>query len=304
MPTQKQRDANRSNAQHSTGAKTPAGHAASSHNSLTHGLLASDLTILADPGSRDAAAALLQDFNDFYLPRSPIERALIRQMAILQYRLEAAPALETGIFTHSANTRFKASLKESGTFEPEQQRSWRNQIRGLVFADDCEGPNAIPKLIRYETALSNRFLKCVDRFLRSRQSGADQPGEPARRRRKPLLLQRFQRNRRGSYPLSTRITKRTQFRPNSRRINACRGVSRASSGPRSHPATPAPARTAVNAPAGPGKQPSSAAKAPRNVRTPQPHRRRSQRSTSLIVSYLGARPARLPPVSLASAFAP
>jgi hypothetical protein len=177
MPTQKQTDANRSNAQHSTGAKTPAGQAASSHNSLTHGLLASDLTILADPDSRDAAAALLQDFNDFYLPRSPIERALIRQMAILQYRLEAAPALETGIFTRSATTRYKGSLKESGTFEPEQQRSWRNQIRGLVFADDCEGPNAIPKLIRYETALSNRFLKCVDRFLRSRQSGPDQPGE-------------------------------------------------------------------------------------------------------------------------------
>ena len=99
-------------------------------------------------------------------------------MAILQHRLEAAPALESGILTEGAFSQFKDALADAGTFQdPEKQRSWRNRVLGHTFANDCEGPNAIPKLVRYETALSNRFLKCVDRFLRSRQSCLDQPSE-------------------------------------------------------------------------------------------------------------------------------
>ena len=84
--------------------------------------------------------------------------------------------IETGIFTHGVYTRSKPTARKPKR-STTPNSSWRNQMRGRVFAIACEGPNAIPKLIRYETALSNRFLKCVDRFLRFLQSGADQPGE-------------------------------------------------------------------------------------------------------------------------------
>ena len=99
MSTLKQTEANRRNAQHSTGPRTEAGRAASARNAATHGLLASDLTVLFEPASREAAAALLQQYNDYYRPTSPIQRALLRQIVILQHRLETAPALESGIYT-------------------------------------------------------------------------------------------------------------------------------------------------------------------------------------------------------------
>jgi len=174
MSTLKQIEANRRNSQHSTGARTSAGRAASARNAQTHGLLASDLTVLADPANRDAAAALLQEYYDYYRPTSPIQRALLRQIAILQHRLESAPALETGIFTEAAYDRYEKFMEEGKAFDdPELSRSWRNQVLGVVFADDCAAANAIPKLGRYETALSNRLMKCLDRFLRYRHSGAD-----------------------------------------------------------------------------------------------------------------------------------
>ena len=83
MPTQKQIDANRANAQKSTGPKTEEGKAKSCLNRLSHGL-ASSATIV--PGEDpEEFKALLTDLMNEYEPATPTEQILVEKMTINQW---------------------------------------------------------------------------------------------------------------------------------------------------------------------------------------------------------------------------
>jgi hypothetical protein len=92
MTTQKQRLANKRNAQQSTGPKTDEGKQRSSQNALKHGTYALESVIPGeDPADFDH---LCTEFGERYLPDGPYERSLVRQMADAEWRMRRIMRLE------------------------------------------------------------------------------------------------------------------------------------------------------------------------------------------------------------------
>jgi hypothetical protein len=93
--------ANRANAQHSTGPRTPAGKARAAQNSLRHGLTALSPVLPAE--DRTAYDRHLQDFADQYQPANPTEQQLTRDLADTAWRINRIPALEADLLARAAN---------------------------------------------------------------------------------------------------------------------------------------------------------------------------------------------------------
>jgi len=85
MTTARQAEANRKNAQHSTGPKTPQGRAAVRLNGLKHGLCAETIVV---PGEDPAEfEALLDAYRAERQPACPTDEFLVRQLAMADWRL-------------------------------------------------------------------------------------------------------------------------------------------------------------------------------------------------------------------------
>jgi hypothetical protein len=85
MATERQRRANRANAQRSTGPRTPAGRAVSSRNATRHGVL-SAAVVVADGESPDEFNALREGLQQEFAPEGVVEATLVDQLAILIWR--------------------------------------------------------------------------------------------------------------------------------------------------------------------------------------------------------------------------
>jgi hypothetical protein len=92
---------NRTNAQHSTGPRTPAGKHRSSLNALRHGLTAQTAVL----PSEDLAAYQrhIQQFHDEYQPATPTETQLVHELANTAWRLNRIPLLEADLLARAAN---------------------------------------------------------------------------------------------------------------------------------------------------------------------------------------------------------
>jgi hypothetical protein len=100
MATASQAAANLDNAQHSTGPRTEAGKAASSHNSLKHGLTAQTVLL---PGEDPAAyAAFREGLLHDLAPVNHIELSLATELVDIQWRLNRVPILEARILSADA----------------------------------------------------------------------------------------------------------------------------------------------------------------------------------------------------------
>jgi hypothetical protein len=96
MTSFRQIEANRRNAQHSTGPKTEAGKKRSRRNALRHGL------------SAETVIGMLEDAEDYkafeasvaagFQASTAVERELVLRLASLLWRLRRATAIETGLF--------------------------------------------------------------------------------------------------------------------------------------------------------------------------------------------------------------
>ena len=86
MATDKQRAANRQNAQKSTGPKTTAGKARSARNAIQHGCYCREVVLpWEDP---EVYQELEQAFWDTYNPTDAVEAALVRQMTAAEWKLQ------------------------------------------------------------------------------------------------------------------------------------------------------------------------------------------------------------------------
>src|ERR1700683_3849178 len=98
MATDKQTEANRHNAQKSTGPKTPEGRDAVRLNGLKHGLTAQTLIL---PGESEAD---FQDLFDSYEaehePATPTENALVTQLAMATWRMRRLYHVEAGFYAY------------------------------------------------------------------------------------------------------------------------------------------------------------------------------------------------------------
>jgi hypothetical protein len=99
MPTQKQKDANRRNAQLSTGPRSADGKAAAARNALKTGLFAKGNII----GSESVTQLQLLEaqFTAEYLPATPTERALVDALIHNEWLLRRYRWLETEIWANA-----------------------------------------------------------------------------------------------------------------------------------------------------------------------------------------------------------
>ena len=96
MSSQKQIDANRDNAQLSTGPKTPEGKAKSSLNAVKTGL--TGRTVLLPSDDAVLYEAHVAEFTTRLAPVGEDEQNLVQALADTEWRLLRIPALEMGIY--------------------------------------------------------------------------------------------------------------------------------------------------------------------------------------------------------------
>jgi hypothetical protein len=175
MATEAQLNANRQNAKKSTGPRTPKGKAASSRNSLEHGLCAEKL-LLTDEDS-DAFLALLRDLFSRFRPVGAGEESLVKRIALAQWRLDRALPIETQIY--------QEQIAIVAVSNPEMSAKELNAQTGLLgpsFMNDCDRSQTLIKLARYETALErsiNNSLRQLEAFQKARtQAVAEIANEP------------------------------------------------------------------------------------------------------------------------------
>ena len=97
MATDRQIEANRRNAQHSTGPKTPEGLAAIRHNSLKHGLTSE--TLILEGENQADFDELLASLETLYRPANPVEQGFLRALAMATWRLARLYNIEAGLLS-------------------------------------------------------------------------------------------------------------------------------------------------------------------------------------------------------------
>ncbi len=108
MATIKQIDANRRNALRSTGPRTPEGKAASSMNSLRHGLRARTVVLPGEDG--DEFHQLCDDLEVEWQPQSRTEQFYLEQMAVSQWKLNRMELGEANLCKETITARTYISL--------------------------------------------------------------------------------------------------------------------------------------------------------------------------------------------------
>src|ERR1700691_2289663 len=101
MATQAQIDANRRNAQKSTGPRTPEGRAAVRLNGVTHRLTAK--TVVLKGESEDDFKALFDSLEAEHEPATPTEETLVAQLAMATWRMRRLYNMEAGFYNVKMN---------------------------------------------------------------------------------------------------------------------------------------------------------------------------------------------------------
>ncbi len=178
-----QLNANRLNAQKSTGAKTAAGHAASSMNALTHGFCS--LKALLPDDSREAYDQLIASYLERHNPQTDEERELVHLISNNFWRLLKVPAEEqaaiedaryahSDFYPHEKNPVRRAAMLE-GAYMLLSEKRLRNirlherRIRKQI-ADDTKQLKEIQKErierpAREAKQAKDENLRQVDRII-------------------------------------------------------------------------------------------------------------------------------------------
>jgi hypothetical protein len=139
MTTFRQIEANRRNAQLSTGPKTEGGKSKSRRNAIRHGLTA-ETVIDALEDAEDYAAFELAVTSD-YDARTAVERELVLRLASLLWRLRRATAIECGLFKIQAEHLLQFRRRRQ---TEAHQRPTDNIYRFAIVPEDGEQQNGEP----------------------------------------------------------------------------------------------------------------------------------------------------------------
>ena len=154
MATDKQTEANRQNAQHSTGPKTEEGRAAVRLNGLRLGLTAQTLIL---PGENEADfKELLDSYEAEHEPSTAIECDLVTQLAMATWRMRRLYHVEAGFYTY----RLKV-LSDTGN------RLKLDDFARLGMVADCNN-GTLTTLNRQEARLERSFYKALQELQRIR----------------------------------------------------------------------------------------------------------------------------------------
>ena len=160
MITDKQRQASRENAKHSTGPRTEEGKQRSSQNALKHGLLAKRTVIPGeDPAEFDAH---LTRFQETFNPSNAYEAGLVRQMADADWRLLRINHLEAAFFAYAVGVE-REHFKDD---HPNQPAPDETKLLGKIMQS---GSADLTRFARYHTEHSQRYKSAFRQLIEARE---------------------------------------------------------------------------------------------------------------------------------------
>ena len=130
MTSFRQIEANRRNAQLSTGPVTEDGKRKSRRNAVRHGLTAE--TVIEALEDADDYAAFEMAVTSGYDARTAVERELILRLASLLWRLRRATAIESGLFKIQAEHLLQFQRRR----QPRDKESSKNIYRFATLSED------------------------------------------------------------------------------------------------------------------------------------------------------------------------
>jgi hypothetical protein len=163
MATEKQIEANKRNAQKSTGPTTEVGRSKSSRNALKHGLTAEQVTMEGEEPQQ--FEAFRDDILESLSPQGAIEEQLAEQIALCWWRLRRVYRMEVAIAKEErqhADDLFRTGISLGATPGP-----------GLIATALLNGP--FQNLSRYETTIErslHRALHELERWQARRKGEA------------------------------------------------------------------------------------------------------------------------------------
>jgi hypothetical protein len=122
MATQKQIEANRINALHSTGPKGEEGRAVVSQNALKHGLFSKQ--ILLEDESNSEFETLKMEFQNQFQPQGMLEQLLCERALAAAWRLSRITKMESMLITYAVKSSYDSSgmIEVLGSFGGDQLR--------------------------------------------------------------------------------------------------------------------------------------------------------------------------------------
>lgn len=197
MTSDKQTEANRRNAQKSTGPKTSEGKAAVRYNAIKHGLLSQDVILR---GEDEAALRELDELlRDQLQPVGELESMLVDRIVANHWRLRRLGRVEAGIFSWEFYGEMADWAQEEADSyivrrpsmaemrrEPdhyvsdtesyqeavdkvqkmEEMQATDTGVLGRTFMRDADKGNAFSKLSRYETAIERSLYRALHELQR------------------------------------------------------------------------------------------------------------------------------------------
>jgi hypothetical protein len=160
MASQEQINANRQNAQKSTGPKTPEGKAAVSQNAVTHGLTAENACINGE--DMDEFDETRQSFEDQFKPVGPLQTLLVQQIVMAAWRLGRLRLIEGGLFQLRAADDARDIERGYTNMAPSTRLAY-------LYLRDVRGPNALTTLGRYEARVERSFYRALHELQRLQQ---------------------------------------------------------------------------------------------------------------------------------------
>jgi hypothetical protein len=146
MTSELQIEANRRNAQLSTGPKTPEGRAVSRMNALKHGLTAQQIVLFDE--RPENFEAFFDEIVDALKPTDPIETQLAERIAVCAWRLRRAYRIEAAMFENVRQTWINGAPATTAKIE---------QLFIRVSAHE----DHLAKLSRYEVNLERLLQRAL-----------------------------------------------------------------------------------------------------------------------------------------------
>ena len=161
MSTDRQIEANRLNAQHSTGPSTPEGRAAVRLNGLKYGLYAETLILPGeDPAEFDA---LVDRLDSEHQPATPTEELFVSQIAMASWRRLRVQRMEAAFYKNKHKCLIEDDNRWYRALDPMGRLAFIAQCDA-----DCGSKSVLAGFKRYEARLDRSILSATQELRRCR----------------------------------------------------------------------------------------------------------------------------------------
>jgi len=179
MATEAQIQANRANAQQSTGPRTPEGKEKAAQNSLKHGLFTRE-TVIRGEDEGEFAEHREKLLNQL-IPGTPLEETLAERVVDLSWRLKRAARDQEKAFVvlyqkHTAGVAGATGIPSASlsgqalTMDQEHGRdahaTERDVTIGWMIVADFNGEQVLDRLLRYERRIESSMYRALNELRR------------------------------------------------------------------------------------------------------------------------------------------